>query len=132
MIQSDDDKRQIPLAQAKPIVLRPKLQNQAKGFDDLKLEPLLRDRLRQAGYSLVSGNASSGLVFVDTDEMPGAIVPSGNYVIEGGVVRLRINLLVDYNPAATIVVDGAKNDLNALVDQVLTAISAQSQKLRSP
>lgn len=53
LIKSDDDKKLIPLAQVKPVILRPNFQNQEKISDDLKRGNLLRDSLREASYAIV-------------------------------------------------------------------------------
>lgn len=127
----DDDKKLIPLAQLKPVILRPNFQNQTLGYDNLKLTAVLRDRLRKASCVVIRCRANDGLVFLDLDEMPGAIIPSGNYVVTGDRVKVSVNLLLDEHPAAAVTEEGDRNDLPALCEKVFEAIRVEAQKLNT-
>lgn len=127
----DDDKKLIPLSQMKPVILRPYFQNQTLGYDNLKLGTLLRDRLHKVSCVVIRCRVNDGLVFLDVDEMPGAIIPAGNYVVTGDRVKVSINLLLDDQPAVVVIVEGNRNDLPALCEKVFVAISVEAQKLNS-
>ena len=76
-----EDKAKVRLAISKPLVLRPSLTNadEFDGDDTLGLTALLRRKLGDN-----SGLAGRGTtVYVNADEMPGAIRPGGKYVIAG-------------------------------------------------
>ncbi len=127
LIKTDEDKRQIPLALVKPVILRPNFQNQNEGYDNLKIAGLLRDELREANYTVIRGNVYSGLVFVDTDEMPDAVIPTGTYIVEGDLIKITIKLIKNYKPLSTIYLVGNKNDLPSLVKRIVEAIIVKSQ-----
>jgi hypothetical protein len=134
LIKTNDDKNLIPLARLKPMLLRPSFQNQKLGYDNLKIVNFLRDRLRQASRAIAGGNnAGSPLVFVDIDEeMPRAILPTGNYVVEGERVKVTMNLLVNDRPAVIRTFRGNIKDLPTLSETILAAIISESQKLNAP
>ena len=130
IIKTDDDKKQIPLAQVKSVILRPNFQNQKLSYDNLKIAALLRDALREANFTVIRGDTSGGLVFVDTDEMPDAIVPAGNYQIEGDAIKVTINLIKNNEPAATFTVEGSKNDLAALTKKMVEIIEMEANNVK--
>jgi len=131
LFKTNADKSLIPYVSAKPQILRPNLQNQSKGYDDLRLTILLRDRFHEADRLAISSKAGPEQIFWENiDEMPGAIEPSGNYTLEGEVVKVRINLLIDEQPQTPpITLEGNRNDLAALIERIFQAIRIESQKL---
>lgn len=129
-IKTDEDKQQIPLAQVKPLILRPNFLNLNPDVlsDDLRIGSLLKERLREANYAVVRGRANAGLVFVDIEEMPDAMRPSGGYVIEGELVKVTLKLSKNYKPGITVNIEGNKNDLPALIEKLFASLSAEAQK----
>jgi WD40 repeat protein len=127
----DADKKLIPLALVRPLVLRPLLQNADESVldDDLGLMPLLRKRLIEQGYAPARGAGSQSAVFVDADEMPGAIRPTGKYTIEGKTVQVRVLLRQDGKTIGVVQVEGRRDQLDALSDRLTAAIAA---KLKTP
>jgi hypothetical protein len=123
LLKDEADKKSIPLSEVKPLILRPVLQNRVLGFDNLKLTSLLRDRIREAAFAAERGRDASVLVFVDTDEMPDALLPAGNYTIEGDKITITLNLVRNNEAFKTITVEADKNDLNAAVEKLFAEIS---------
>lgn len=122
------DKKEIPLATRKLLILRPVLQNQKRGYDNLKLTPLLRDALREASYATVRGRDAAPLVFVDAEEMPDAILPTGLYTIEGENVRVTLNLVRNDEVLKSFTVEGQRNDLPGLVKKLLADFTAAAMQ----
>jgi uncharacterized caspase-like protein len=128
----DADKREIPLAQVKPLLLRPRLQNRELDYDNLELEGWLRQGLRDASYVSARGGDAASLVFVDADEMPDALKPSGSYVVEGDNVSITIRLIRNNQPAVTLTVEGSASDEKSkgeLIDKIVDAITVEAQRL---
>jgi hypothetical protein len=125
LLKTKEDKSAIPLAQVKPLLLRPVLLNrdEAVGYDDLELAPLLRARLQAESAVLTRGQEGAS-VYVNADEMPGAVRPSGTYVVVGETVRLTMNLIRDGKRIASFQVEGQKADKQGLVQRVLEGVAA--------
>jgi hypothetical protein len=127
----DDDKKLIPLALVRPLVLRPLLQNADENVldDDLGLMPLLRKRLIEQGYAPAGGPGVQAAVFVDADEMPGAIRPTGKYTIDGNAVQVRVLLRQDGKTIGVVQIEGRRDQLDALAERLASAIA---EKLKTP
>jgi hypothetical protein len=125
-----EDKKLIPLAQVRPLLLRPALQNADENVleDDLGLTSRLRRRLQELEDAPVRG-AASAAVYVDADEMPGAVRPNGRYTITGKTVRVRVLLRRDAQTVASIQVEGTREALDGLANRLAAAIEA---KLKTP
>jgi WD40 repeat protein len=119
-----EDQQQIPLALVRPLLLRPHLINADKDVldDDLGLKGRLRQRLNDASHAAARGKGGPAAVYVDADEMPGAVRPTGSYTVEGKTVRVRLNLRRDGQNVATLEVDGTRDELDALADRLAAAI----------
>jgi hypothetical protein len=61
-------------------------------------------------------------VFVDADELPGAIRPAGTYTVMGQTVKVKINLRQDGNTVGTFEVEGQKGQLSPLVEKLVEGI----------
>ena len=118
---TQEEKKLVPLASPPPIVLRPLLINPEEGDDNLGLMQRLRQKL--ADTLLQNGKDQPTAVYVDSDEMPGAIRPAGTYVAEKGMVRVRINLRRDGTTIASAEVTGATGNLDALADALYAEIT---------
>lgn len=132
-IKSEQDKKLVPLAQEKPLILRPVLQNQRLGYDNLKLTAMLRDALRGVSFTPArDGHESFQVVIIDADEMPDALTPAGNYTTEGDLVKITFNVIRDDNPVATFEVVGSSNNLPDLISKLLTKLLEAAVSASAP
>ena len=129
---TSEEKEKIKLSQMKPLILRPRLQNEDLAYDNLKLEPQLRQALRDASYVTGRGQSETPLVYVDADEMSDATTPSGLYVVEGDKVKVTIRLIRNDEPVATKTVEGTKDDKEGLVKQIVQYITKSSSGEAEP
>jgi WD40 repeat protein len=117
-----DEQALVPLAQVKPLMLKPRLIDPEQGFDELGLEEALRRSLREAGYATTRGqagdDATAGYVYVDADDMPGALRPSGTYVVSGEIVTVTLNLIRDGKKVASYQARGDRRSLKTLTDNL--------------
>ena len=116
-----------PLAQPRPLVLRLLLSNAEDGDDNLKLAAAVRKRLAD-GFAAPRG-AGAATVYVDADEMAGAVRPAGTYTVAGKTVSVRLVFKRDGQALGKVTVDGSTDDLPALASKVAEAIRRGS---RSP
>jgi hypothetical protein len=118
-----EDKPGIPLAMSKPRILRPLLVEVDVGDDTLYLNTELRKRLRDESYvPKLDGESRPRIVYIDADELPGAIRPSGIYKVEGERVILSLHLRRDDQTMISATIEGSKNDVTSLVSKILEAI----------
>lgn len=134
LLKTKEERSAIPLARERPTLLRPLLINrdESVGFDDLELQPLLRERLREksAGKGASASDVWVG-VSVDADEMAGAVRPSGTYVVVGDTVRVAMSLVRDGKRIDSFQVEGNKADKDGLVRLILEGIARSMKKLES-
>jgi WD40 repeat protein len=125
-----EDKETIPLAMVMPMILRPVFLNPEQGFDNLDLVALVRKRVQEESYALTRGGPSSQtVVFVDADELPGAIRPSGTYTVEGEKIKANVFLIKDGQRVANFQVEGLKNDPAGLAVKIVEGITEAIRKL---
>lgn len=118
-----EDKQKIFLASLKPIVLRPRFLDAKADDDTLDLMKLLRARLRDESFKRVSsGPAVGSLVFVDDEEFPGGIRPTGRYEVDGNSITLTLRFRRDGVEIAHVVILGTKDDLGGLTEKIMTAM----------
>jgi hypothetical protein len=116
-----DDQKQIHLAAEKPIFLRPQLVN-AEGPDDLELAAAVRRELRNETYvGARSGQPVPDAIFVDADEMPGAIRVSGTYVVEEKKITVQLWLARE-KQKTHVVVEGSAEEISALATKITAAV----------
>jgi hypothetical protein len=120
------DKVAIPLEMIKSVILRPVLLNSDEGTDNLELMAALRSRLREESY--VEKRGGSGFrepntIFVDEEEFPGGIRPSGFYTVEGQQVKVKLILSLGGKKISQLEIEGSVQDKNALVDRIITAMN---------
>ena len=116
-----DDQEQIHLAAEKPIFLRPQLVN-AEGPDDLDLAAAVRRELRNETYvGARSGQPVPDAIFVDADEMPGAIRVSGTYVVEEKKITVQLWLARE-KQKTHVVVEGSAEEISALATKITAAV----------
>jgi len=119
-----DDKRAIPLATVKPVLLRPMLMNPEELSDTLNLTKLLGRRLLEISYASIRGSErQSQVVYVDAEEMPGGVRPSGTYAVVNDKVLVKLVLRRDGQAVATLQVEGVKADVDGLTGKLVEAIT---------
>jgi uncharacterized caspase-like protein len=124
------DKQQIPLASAKPLILRPVFIGSDQGFDDLDLMSYVRKRLEEESYAAPRGRATAEVVFVEADELPGAIRPFGQYRVEGDRIRVTVNLVRDGQRLGSFVVESRKGDPAGLAASIVAKIAEALKSMR--
>jgi hypothetical protein len=125
-----EDKQAIPLAREKPLVLRPVFINADQGFDNLELMARVRKRLEEESYAGVRGRAGADVVYVEADELPGAVRPFGQYRVEGETVRVTVNLIRDGQKAGSFEMEGQRSDTAGLVAKIVARIAEALKGLR--
>jgi WD40 repeat protein len=110
---TSEDKARIPVAAARPLLLRASLQDVAPPFaDDLGLSLRVNAALREASTS--RGSAEVPVAFVDADEYPGALRVTGRYRIAKGSVRIEAYLLDGVSRRGRLEITGPASDPEAL------------------
>jgi hypothetical protein len=107
------------------------LQNADERFDNLDLTQRVRKHLREVSHASLRG-AASGLpaVYVDADQLAGAIRPSGNYRVQGEGVTASLVLVRDGKKIADLQIPGSVKDLDELSQKIVTAILQAMGKIR--
>jgi hypothetical protein len=114
------------LAQPVPLVLRPRLSNSKLRYDNLGLEKIFRTELRRS--SLVAPGRVPKLMFVESDDMPDAFIPSGDYSIDGDTITITLVLVKNGSPVGKeIVATGPMSDKEALIRQLIERIVEASR-----
>jgi hypothetical protein len=97
------------------MLLSPVLQDVEQGFDRLELTRALRAALREASHSRARAGAGTiSAVFIDAEELPAAIRPSGTYRLEGRRVIVRLVLVRDGTSLGSFEIEGGETDVDAL------------------
>ena len=119
-----EDKKLIPLAKVRPMLLRPVMVNpDADNDDDLGLQPLLSKRLLAASSIQGRGKGESpALVYIDAIEMPNALRPVGTYTVDGDKVRVKLALRRDKKTVTTLEVEGSRQELPELSERMSAVI----------
>jgi hypothetical protein len=113
----------IHLAKAIPFLLRPMLLDPDQQDDELGLNAALRKRLDDESNALRRGTeAPLQAVFVDSDELPGAIRVGGTYTVQDSTVAVTLTLWRDKQKLGTLQVHGQKDNLEGLVQSLVAAI----------
>ncbi|MFZ0038799.1 MAG: caspase family protein [Candidatus Acidiferrales bacterium] len=120
----DDSVRSvIHLVKAKPFLLRPMLLDLEQQGDELGLSTALRKRLDDESYALTRGTeAPLQAVFVDSDELPGAIRVGGTYTVKDSTVAVTLSLWRDKQKLETLQVRGHTENLQGLIQSLVVAI----------
>jgi hypothetical protein len=120
------DKQRVPLTMARPVLLRAVLLDADLG-DSLNLGVAFTRQLREASHG--AGQEPGAYVFVDADEMPGAVRVSGQYTVDGATAHVKLVLTRDHKRLATLNVDGPTADPAALSEALVRAIVAELPKM---
>jgi WD40 repeat protein len=116
-----EDKEKIVLATPKPMILRPRFYEDQVGDDTLDLMKTLRALLRDESYVTARGAGEAALVFVDDEEFPGGIRPTGIYIVQGDMVSVTLRLRREGKDIATKQVTGTKGNVAAKLVQTIKA-----------
>jgi WD40 repeat protein/uncharacterized caspase-like protein len=124
-----EDKAAVPLAQSRPLVLRPNFLDPVERFDTLELTAAVRRVLDAESYAAVRGDASVPVVvYVDADELPTAYLPVGTYQVQGDVVKVIVDLRRDKQRVDTFEIAGRKNDPAGLAAAIVRRITERVNK----
>ncbi|GKS59793.1 hypothetical protein YTPLAS18_33200 [Nitrospira sp.] len=118
---TSEDRAAIPLHNPKPLLLRPTLMNERKAYDDLGLQAKLRTLLRDASFAREHGSELP-VAFVEADDLPGAIKPSGLYTVIGDKLRAKIILEKD-NMVKELWIEGTSTSLDTFVENAMHMIT---------
>jgi hypothetical protein len=124
-----EDRLKIALAAPRPMILRPRILDVDADDDTLDLMKVLRAQLRDESSVTGRGTSQGVLVFVDDEEFPGGIRPTGRYTVTGNEVTLTLRLRRDGVEIATAQVRGPKDDMPGLAAKVVEAVKAAIRKL---
>jgi len=128
---TSEDKAAVPLASIKPVILRPLfIWNTESEEDDLNLTARVRKTLKEQSFVAARGGEEARYVYVDADEMPGAIRASGSYSIDGDAVKVKL-ILRQEETVKKIEVQGSKGDVGALAHKVVTGIAVTAGSLKA-
>ena len=90
-----EDKAAVPLAKIRPLVIRPHFIEVDDYSDSLDLSALLKRRLIDDS-AVETRDGASPLAFIDSDDFPGAVKPTGGYSIDAGKnVTVHVTLTQD-------------------------------------
>ncbi len=117
---NDDDRKLIPLTEAKPFFVRSSFQNEVKMRDDLGLSKLIDQSL---GEQALLGKGSS-LIFIDAQEFPGAFNVYGRYKVENGSTTLHVVIYKNEVQVSSFDKTLSTTDPTQLVSEILKAISS--------
>ncbi|MCH8905254.1 MAG: caspase family protein, partial [Bacteroidetes bacterium] len=114
----------IDLEEVKPIFIRSNFQEQNEYADVLQITSLIDQNL----YDISFGDDLIDLVFSDVSKYEGTYSIKGRYLIDNNGVIVTAKLYLDSRPMGDIKVEGSKNDLDALVKDVITQAYALVNK----
>ncbi|MGH9967540.1 MAG: caspase family protein [Pyrinomonadaceae bacterium] len=123
-----EDKQRITLSTPRPMILRPRFLDAEVGDDTLDLMRVLRARLRDETFIAGVGE-NAVLLFVDDEEFPGALRPTGTYTVEGQTVTVKLSLRRDGVTISSFRVSGTKEDVSGLAAKILEAVKEAVRKL---
>ncbi len=127
------DQARIPLAAVKPMILRPMLLDEEVEDDVLDLSLAVRRALAALNFQTRGAEAGGpATVFVDADDLAGALRPIGMYTIQGNAVRVTLTLRRGHTAVAKVSVAGDRRDVTALARRVAQAIDAAAARTASP
>lgn len=124
-----DDRAKIPLAMAKPQLLKVVCENEDQE-DPLDLRALVREQLRALNYAQARGDDSTSgegnVMYLDaTDEdLPGALAPKLKYVQKGDTINVRVKLVAQGRTTPEQTVTGSASDKQALAKKLANTIVA--------
>ena len=117
---TSEDKVQVPLKSARPLVLRCYFWDKRRRRDLLGLNKRINDVLRDH-----SGRGEDAPVFVDADEFPGAFQLTGEYLTEGDSINVTAFLGRGDEDIAEFEAVGQTTDLDRLASKILQEVQKQ-------
>ena len=122
----DAKKNQIPLAHVKPVLLRPTLQNEVEGFDNLELAAPVQSALLEACLSAARGENTPIFLAAEPGEFAEGVKPTVSYRVEGAVVKARVIFSSKSKKLGEVNVEGpaAPEQRGELVEKLVTAMLA--------
>jgi WD40 repeat protein/uncharacterized caspase-like protein len=127
------DRDAIPLTLPKQMVLRPILLNGQQGYDNLDLTTLLRKRMLNDSYATGRGEIKQRpTIYIDVEEMSGAIRPSGTYLTRGARIEVRMVLRKADQTIKSFRVVGTKKQLQDLIERLSKAMQQVVQNQTTP
>jgi len=109
------DKVLIRLAKAKPMVLMSSLKDKDSFDDDLGIEKLVDEKLRD----LSSDPVSSQFIFIEANEFPDSYRIRGAYSTSGNITEVTVNIFLGSKKAGNFVIKGEKTKLGPLTDAIV-------------
>jgi hypothetical protein len=114
---TSEDKPLVPMAMVRPMILRASFQREERPYaDGLDLSRRVNAALRDAADPAARGGK---IVFVDGDDLPGALRLTGRYRKVGDSVRVDSYLLAGEAVRAQFEVSGPASDLDGLARAVV-------------
>jgi hypothetical protein len=107
----------IPIGSKKPILIRSVFLNAASLTDDLKLV----ERLEVAFREEMSKGKDADFIYVDVNDYPIGYALSGIYEQKDGQISLKVNLVQDGKPIASLAVE-EESDPDRLVKRIIRAL----------
>jgi hypothetical protein len=117
-----EDKQKIVLATPRPMILRPRFFDENADDDTLDLMKLLRARLRDESFASGRGSGQAALIFVDDEDFPGGIRPTGRYAIMGDQVTVTLRLRRDGVEIGNTQIVGSKANLAELAHKIIQVL----------
>lgn len=108
----------IPMTEIKPLFVRSNFQEETIFADNLELADALDNRL----IDISAQGKSSSILFVNIKKYPNAYAIKGRYVVEQGVVKLKVNLFKGETLMKTFTIAGSMSNVEGLVDSILKEI----------
>lgn len=120
---TETERSQIKLPAEKPLILNPKLQNDKLRFDNLKLTAMLREELRRISFVETRGENPPPIIYVEADELPNAVTPSGGYIVDGENLTITLVLVRNNEPfGKEISATGKVSEKETLVKRLVAEI----------
>ena len=118
---AETDKQQIPVAHVIPLVLRANFQDEFLPIDHLGITKIVNRILRERSAL----GRQANLVFVDSDEFPGAWTLAGRYRMEGDKLSIAGHLFQNGQLMGDFAINSNRESLEAVAVQVVEALEAK-------
>jgi uncharacterized caspase-like protein len=112
-----NDDTDIPIGSKKPVVIRSNLLNSVSLIDDLQLV----ERLEVAFREEMSKGKDADFIYVDVNNYPIGYALSGIYEQKDGQISLKVNLVQNGKPVASLVVE-EDSDPDRLIKRIMRAL----------
>jgi WD40 repeat protein len=115
----EEDKSKIPLAKEKPVFVMSQFMNSETFADELKLEYLIDEKLR----NISAKGSEAELIFYDAKSFPEAYQLKGLYTLSGDEVDLKFNLFLGSEKLHSIEVRGSKTSMEDFVNEIIEKVN---------